>query len=75
MIKLKKNGIKLEKIVYGIFGAGGFAREVMPFAHNNISLKSEKKTNKNNHFFFIEQKPTRKKVNGYSLISEQDFLK
>jgi len=75
MIKLKKNGIKLEKIVYGIFGTGGFAREVIPFAHNNISLKNEKKTNKNNHFFFIEQKPKRKKVNGYPIISEQDFFK
>lgn len=54
-----------EKPLIGIFGAGGFGREVMPFAykawHHHFDL------------VFIETAPTQASVNGYKLISLKEF--
>ena len=32
-----------QKIVFGFFGAGGFAREVMPFVTENISIVTQRR--------------------------------
>lgn len=50
-----------------IFGAGGFGREVMPFAHQKWSDWRKP--------VFIETKPMQQSVNGYALISLEEFAR
>lgn len=58
------------KEIYGIFGAGGYGREVMPLARkqlqkNEISIES---------LFFVADNPETDKVNGIRVISLSAFL-
>ncbi len=58
--------------LYAIFGAGGFGREVMPAAHEMITAAYG---TKGNEFVFIEVNLKKQTViNGYKVISEEDFL-
>jgi sugar O-acyltransferase (sialic acid O-acetyltransferase NeuD family) len=53
--------------ILGIYGAGGFAREVMPVAREcNIA--------DNANIYFVETTPTVAIVNGINVLSEDDFL-
>lgn len=52
--------------LFGLIGAGGFAREVMPVAASIMKNKAE--------LAFVETDPAREKVNGYDLISENAFV-
>jgi sugar O-acyltransferase (sialic acid O-acetyltransferase NeuD family) len=61
-------------IVLGLFGAGGFAREVMPFVSECISTVTQSNTEATHQIFFVESNPIQKKVNGYPLISEKEFF-
>ena len=49
----------------GLIGAGGFAREVMPFAAATLGGKAD--------LAFVETAPAKATVNGYDLISEESF--
>ncbi len=51
--------------IFGLYGAGGFAREVMPFVQE---LKREYQ------IFFIETSPAQSEVNGHKVISEKEFF-
>jgi hypothetical protein len=63
-----------QKIIFGLYGAGGFAREVMPFVKYSV-LNSKHIDNKADlEIFFVETNPKRKEVNGYPLISESEFF-
>ncbi len=72
-LHIKKNTNQL-KIVIGLFGAGGFAREVMPFLHGNIAIAKQTNCKADCQIFFVETNPKHKKANGYPLISKKDFL-
>ena len=60
------------KSLYGIVGAGGFGREVMPVAVQMLSL-----ANQNSDFdivFVVEGEVPREQINGYRVISSVEFL-
>jgi sugar O-acyltransferase (sialic acid O-acetyltransferase NeuD family) len=50
-------------MILGIFGSGGFGREVMPIAKKY-----------SNNLFFVEKELTNSTINGYKTISEYDFF-
>lgn len=51
-------------MIFGLYGAGGFGREIMPFIRQQYGDKC----------FFIETNPTKDLVNGVTLISEKEFF-
>ena len=58
---------------FGLIGAGGFGREVMPIAEECILLSAQNSEPKP-RFYFVETTPSTTKVNGRDLISKQAFL-
>jgi sugar O-acyltransferase (sialic acid O-acetyltransferase NeuD family) len=62
------------KIVFGLYGAGGFARGVMPILSNFFSKTTQANTEASHQIYFVETSPKVKEINGYPLISEKDFL-
>lgn len=51
--------------LFGLIGAGGFAREVMPFCKKTLAAEID--------IAFVETSPTSSSLNGYRLISEDAF--
>lgn len=49
------------KSIFGMFGSGGFAREVMPMIHGLDDI------------YFVESNPINQIVNNYRVISEQTY--
>ena len=62
-------------IVFGLLGAGGFGREVMPFVRKSIASTLDKQESEIDVYFVETWEPTRSQVNGYPLISLDAFLK
>jgi sugar O-acyltransferase (sialic acid O-acetyltransferase NeuD family) len=52
--------------IFGLIGAGGFAREVMP------SLRQQ--AGKDAEIYFVETAPSQREVNGMKVLSEAEFL-
>lgn len=52
-------------ILFGLIGAGGFAREIMPIAAVKLSRKAD--------LAFVETAPAKAMVNGYDLLSAEAF--
>ncbi len=63
-----------ENSVFGIYGAGGFGREVMPVLYEYLHSKFPNDLNIKDRMYFIETNPSKNEVNGYKLISESDFF-
>lgn len=63
-----------EKAIYGVFGAGGLGREVMPVTREYLLLNDITKDLKKDRIFFVESNPKTKSINGYPVISEEEFL-
>jgi hypothetical protein len=61
-----------QKIIFGLYGAGGFAREVMPLVTEYVSTVLQANTEATYQIFFVETNPKQKEVNGYQLISEKE---
>lgn len=61
----------MEKI-YGIIGAGGYGREVMPLVRS--SLSSSLSSGGTKLFFVVEGEIKAEKVNGFPVISMEKFL-
>jgi sugar O-acyltransferase (sialic acid O-acetyltransferase NeuD family) len=59
---------------FGVFGAGGFAREVMPWASRKVSERYCLEGLKIESFFVIKQANERHIINGFGCISERDFF-
>jgi len=59
---------KLRKII-GIFGAGGFGREIIPYVNEFIKLSKDKY-----EIFFVEPSITTPKVNKIEVIIEENFF-
>ena len=64
----------MNKSVFGLYGAGGFAREVMPLMAEYISLVSQSNHEQENKIFFVETKPEKTEINDYPLVSEETFM-
>jgi sugar O-acyltransferase (sialic acid O-acetyltransferase NeuD family) len=65
----------VKKVCFGLIGAGGFAREVMPYVRVSVS-KSLGCQPEDVELYFVETwEPKTDMVNGYPLVSLSDFLK
>ncbi len=76
-IKLLKTPLKTTqpgKVVFGLYGAGGFAREVMPFVLESINREFSPSNGVSVSIYFLETDPKGVDVNGYPLISEDEFF-
>ena len=58
--------------VFGLVGAGGFAREVMPIALEHLAKVTG--GHLDGHVCFVEPTPVKEIVNGIPCISEDEFL-
>lgn len=63
----------MERIKFGLLGAGGFAREVMPFVKKSVSNSLKVSENQIDTFFVETWQPKSKEVNGCPLISLDEF--
>lgn len=63
-----------QRVVLGIYGAGGFAREVMPVMREQISAWARAAGVAIPTLHFVETHPTQTTVNGLPLISEDEFF-
>jgi sugar O-acyltransferase (sialic acid O-acetyltransferase NeuD family) len=62
-----------DKIVIGLYGAGGFGREVMPILQENIAAIRDLNPQKEIIAFFIETEPKNSFANGHEVVSEEYF--
>ena len=62
----------LSSTVLGIYGAGGFGREIVNIANQSLVKKIGK--NISSKVYFIESSPKMREINGYTLISEEEFI-
>jgi len=58
------------KIFYGVFGSGGYGREVMPLAR----MQLQKEKGSLNDLFFVVDSPEIDVINGVKVISLNEFL-
>ncbi|MDF0604314.1 acetyltransferase [Neisseriaceae bacterium TC5R-5] len=58
------------KEIYGVFGAGGYGREVMPLARKQL----QKNGKSIESLFFVVDNPEKSNVNGTQVISLTEFL-
>jgi len=64
----------MERVKFGLLGAGGFAREVMPFVKGSVA-KSLLVSENNIDVYFVETwQPKEPTVNGYSVLSLDEFI-
>lgn len=66
--------MRRKKVVFGMYGAGGFAREVMHFAAEFVTSVYRPRIKTECGIYFIERNPEAKQINEYKLISETEFL-
>ena len=62
------------RVVFGLVGTGGFAREVMPVAIEHLCIELERHPDVECKFYFVESRPDARQVNGLSVISVDEFL-
>ncbi len=70
----KETPLHVGKRIFGLYGAGGFAREVMPIVAECLAAMSRADGGPAPAVFFVETDPREKEVNGYPLISEEEFF-
>ncbi|WP_312146174.1 acetyltransferase [Brevundimonas sp.] len=58
-----------DRVIFGLFGAGGFAREVMPIVDRSSLSDIDP-----NDIYFVETNPEFNIINGYNVISEEQFF-
>lgn len=61
-------------VTFGLFGAGGFAREVMPLVQSQAATFRRNNPAAQVSVFFVQTEPEAGFVNGVPVISEADFL-
>lgn len=64
----------MERIIFGLFGAGGFAREVMPFARKSAAIALMTPEHCIDIYFIETWQPKNSTVNGYPVISLDEFI-
>lgn len=68
--------VRMEKSeVFGLIGAGGFGREVMPIFQKFILSIAQFNVNAKQKIFFVEDTPTQEYINNIKVISIQEFIK
>jgi sugar O-acyltransferase (sialic acid O-acetyltransferase NeuD family) len=56
-------------LIFGLYGAGGFAREVMPLVRRYVEAEGP-----HARAVFVETHPRKSELNGVPVLSEDDFL-
>ena len=57
--------------LYGIFGSGGFAREIMPIAKQSIENDLK---DRSYELVFVSIEPDVDEINGYEVLTEKQFF-
>jgi sugar O-acyltransferase (sialic acid O-acetyltransferase NeuD family) len=65
----------MERIKFGLLGAGGFAREVMPFVNQSVAKTLSVPSNNIDVYFVETWQPKEPTVNGYSVLSLDEFIR
>jgi sugar O-acyltransferase (sialic acid O-acetyltransferase NeuD family) len=65
----------MERIKFGLLGAGGFAREVMPFVNQSVAKILSVPSNNIDVYFVETWQPKEPTVNGYSVLSLDEFIR
>ncbi len=60
------------KVVLGLFGAGGFGREVLPWSATALSRREL--AIERDDIFFVEDEPAQEYVAGFRVLSESEFF-
>ncbi len=68
-----ENNAQQPKTIFGLFGAGGHGREVMPYVAESVRAKPEI-DEASCRIVFVEAEPNKTELNGYGLISEAEFF-
>ena len=69
----ENNNADLPLTIFGLFGAGGHGREVMPYVAESIVVNPDIDA-ASCRIVFVEAEPTKRELNGYPLISEAEFF-
>lgn len=64
----------MERVKFGLLGAGGFAREVMPFVKGSVAKTLLLPENRIDVYFVETWQPKEPTVNGYSVLSLDEFI-
>lgn len=65
----------MPSVKFGLFGAGGFGREVMPYVRTSVARTLGVSGTDVEVYFVETAEPARDEVNGYPLISLDRFLR
>ncbi|TWI99263.1 sugar O-acyltransferase (sialic acid O-acetyltransferase NeuD family) [Mucilaginibacter frigoritolerans] len=65
----------VKKIIFGLFGAGGFAREIMPIVRESLLPTYQSAGEYSIQMFFVEVNPPASEINGIPVIAEEEFFK
>ena len=65
----------MDRIKFGLLGAGGFAREVMPFVKQSVAKTLSVLSNNIDVYFVETWQPKESTVNGYSVLSLDEFIR
>lgn len=60
--------------IVGLYGAGGFGREVMPVLMDVIEAKDQGEAGVDYEIVFVEGEPSEATLNGYRVMSEAEFF-
>jgi sugar O-acyltransferase (sialic acid O-acetyltransferase NeuD family) len=64
----------MTKIAFGLFGAGGLGREVMPYAKESVARALAISSEDVDVYFVETSEPSQHQINGYPLVSIKKFL-
>ncbi len=60
--------------LFGLYGAGGFAREVMPWLAESVSAWQAGQAGRSAQTRYVQTEPTLEQLGGIAVIAEADFL-
>ncbi|MCJ9707753.1 acetyltransferase [Bordetella hinzii] len=63
-----------KQVAFGLFGSGGFARGVMPILADYVRKLANLNIENGYEFFFVDLMPKAREINGYPVLSEQEFF-
>ena len=65
----------MKKVIYGVYGAGGFGREVMPLVVNH-SIGSDLNCSKDDMYFIVDSQYLNQdsELNGCDVVDYESFL-
>lgn len=63
--------LKMKNKIYGVFGASGFGREVMPLARGVLS---QSESYEGCDLYFVDDNPPAKIINGVSVLTYEEFV-